>query len=83
MCFALLIRVFFFIPVFFFIVLSRNLLSATSVIYLDSSSSLADVVLKIHSFSISIILLQKPFGVYTSVCFAQKNSAVVVRVSFR
>ena len=43
---------------FSFITLSRNFLSVIAVIYLDISSSSTEIALKLHSFSISISLLQ-------------------------
>ena len=65
--------IFFISSVFSFIILSRNFLSVIAVMYFDFSSSSAEIVVKLHSFSISINRLQNSLGVSSSVCFAQKN----------
>ena len=66
--------VFFISKVFYFIILSGIFLSVIAVMYFDISSSSAEIVLKLHSFSISINRLQKSSGVSSLVCFAQKKS---------
>ena len=72
--FCLIRSIIFFISrVFSFIILSRNFLSMIAVMFFDISSSSAEIVVKLHSFSISINRLQNSSGVSSSVCFAQKN----------
>ena len=73
--FCLIISIIFFnSSVFSFIILSRNFLSVIAVMYFDINNFSVEIVLKLHSFSISISLVQKSSGVSSSVCFAQKKS---------
>ena len=58
---------------FSFIILSRNFLSVIAVTYFEINSSSSDMVLKLHSFPISISLLQNSSRVSLSDCLAQKN----------
>ena len=60
--------------VFSFIILSRKFLSVISVMYFDINNSSGEMVLKLHSFSISNSHLQNSSGVSSSVCFAQKKT---------
>ena len=66
--------IFFKSSVFSLIILSRNFLSVIAVIYLEICSSSAEIVPKLHSFSISISRLQNSSGVSSSDCFAQQKS---------
>ena len=66
--------IFFKSSVFSLIILSRNFLSFIAVIYLEICSSSAEIVPKLHSFSISISRLQNSSGVSSSDCFAQQKS---------
>ena len=76
--FCLIISIVFFISrVFSFISLSRNFLSVIVVMYLDISSCSAEMVPKMHSFSISISRLQNSSGASFSDCFAQKKSPLL------
>ena len=65
----------FFISRFFFLSLFYPVicLSGIAVMYFDISNSSAEIVLKLHSFSISINRLQNSSSVSSSVCFAQKS----------
>ena len=47
-----------------------------AVIYFDISSSSGEIVLNLHSFSISIECLHNSSGVSSSVCLAQKKSVI-------
>ena len=60
--------------VFSFIILSRKFLSVIAVMYFDINNSSGEMVLKLHSFSISNSHLQNSSGVSSSVCFAQKKT---------
>ena len=69
--------------VFAFIILSRNFLSVIAVIYFDINNSSAEIVLKLHSFSISISRLQKSFRCFLFCLFRPEEiSAIMVCVSF-
>ena len=76
--FCLIISIVFFISrVFSFISLSHNFLSVIAVMYLDINSSSAEMVPKLHSFSISTSRLQNSSGVSFSDCFAKKKSPLL------
>ena len=66
-------NIFFNSSVFSFI-FSRSFLSVIAVIYLENSNSSAEIVPKLHSFSISLSRLQKFSGVSSSDYFVQKKS---------
>ena len=76
MCvFCLIISIVFFISSFFsFITLSRRFLSVIAVISFEMSNFSVVMLLKLHSFSISIYLRNKSSGVLDSVCLVQKKS---------
>ena len=79
--FCLIISIVFFISrVFSFISLSRNFLSVIAVMYLDINSSSAEMVPKLHSFSISVV--SRTLRVFHSPIVSPKRSLLYCDMCF-